>query len=62
VTLTWSQKWNPDLEHPNIRRALIVEEPIIHLKVLDQTSSQETEKEDWQISQKEELQEGFRQV
>jgi hypothetical protein len=32
VKLTWSQKWNPDSEHPNIRPALIVEEPIIHLK------------------------------
>ena len=30
--MTWSQKWNPDSEHPNIRRALIVEELIIHLK------------------------------
>ena len=28
----WNQKWNPDSEHPNIRRALIVEELIIHLK------------------------------
>jgi hypothetical protein len=25
-------RWNLDSEHPNIRRALIVEEPIIHLK------------------------------
>jgi len=27
--LRWSQIWNPDLERPNIRRVLIVEEPII---------------------------------
>jgi hypothetical protein len=32
VTLTWSTKWNPHSGHPNIRRTLIVEQPIIRLK------------------------------
>jgi hypothetical protein len=39
MPFTWSQRWNLDLivvieAHPDIYRALIVEEPIIHLKGL----------------------------
>jgi len=52
VALTWNQSWNRHSEHPNIRRALFVEEPIIH-EVLDHTSSQEHQKEYWPFSKKE---------
>ena len=32
MALTWSQRRNPDSEHPSIRLPLILEEPVIHLK------------------------------
>ena len=52
MALTWNQSWNRHSEHPNIRRVLFVEEPIIH-EVLDHTSSQEHQKEYWPFSKKE---------
>jgi len=55
-----SKKWNPDSEHPNIiRRALIVEEQIIHLKGAGSNILTRVRKS---RLPKEGLQERFRQV